>query len=70
MLTTMRLKLANMPTKQHLFWTGQKQALPSDLNMLDEFNKVSGLKLNEKKTEALWFVPILAMTNFFCQERN
>ena len=43
-----------MPTIKHLFWTGSKQALLSALNVLDEFSKVSGLKLNEKKTEALW----------------
>ena len=32
----------------------EEQALLSALSMLDEFSKASGLKLNEKKTEALW----------------
>ena len=31
-----------------------QEALASALNLLDDFSKVSGLKLNNKKMEALW----------------
>ena len=37
-----------------LILDGSEQALLSALTMLDEFSKASGLKLNEKTTEALW----------------
>ena len=30
------------------------ESLLSSLAMLDDFSKVSGLRLNDKKTEALW----------------
>ena len=37
-----------------LILDGSKRALLSSLTMLDEFSKVPGLKLNQKKTDALW----------------
>ena len=36
-----------------LILDGSKRALLSSLTMLDEFSKVPGLKLNQKKTDAL-----------------
>ena len=49
----MKLKLASMLTIPHSFWTARKK-LSSALNMLDDFSRISGLRLNDKKTEALW----------------
>ena len=37
-----------------LILDGSREALASALNVLDDFSKVSGLRLNNKKTEALW----------------
>ena len=33
---------------------GTKESLKASLKTLDDFYEVSGLKLNDKKTEALW----------------
>ena len=37
-----------------LILDGSREALASALNLLEDFSKVSGLRLNNKKTEALW----------------
>ena len=37
-----------------LILDGSREALASALNLLDDFSKVSGLRLNNKKMEALW----------------
>ena len=48
------IKISQYANDTTLILDGSKQALLSALNVLDEFSKVSGLKLNEKKTGALW----------------
>lgn len=48
------IKISQYADDTTLILDGSEQALLSALSMLDEFSKASGLKLNEKKTEALW----------------
>ena len=48
------IKISQYADDTTLILDGSEQALLSALTMLDEFSKASGLKLNEKKTEALW----------------
>ena len=58
-----------MPMIQHIL-DGSGESLLSSLAILDDFSKVSGLRLNDKKTEALWLVPVLEMIKFCYQEKN
>ena len=37
-----------------LILDGSRESLMACIQTLNEFHKVSGLKLNDKKTEALW----------------
>ncbi len=53
-----------------LILDGSKEALSSALNMLDEFTKTSGLRLNEKKTEALGIGSSIGSNKLSCKERT
>ena len=59
------IKISQYAEDKTLILDGSKQALLSALTMLDEFSKASGLKLNQKKTEALWISSSIGNDNFF-----
>ena len=48
------IKLSQYADDTTLILDGTKESLIASLKMLDDFYEVSGLKLNDKKTEALW----------------
>ena len=48
------IKLSQYADDTTLILDGSRESLLSSLAMLDDFSKVSGLRLNDKKTEALW----------------
>ena len=48
------IKLSQYAGDTTLILDGSCESLVSSLAMLDDFSKVSGLRLNDKKTEALW----------------
>ena len=48
------IKLSQYADDRTLILDGSREALLSSLAVLDDFSKVSGLRLNDKKTEALW----------------
>ena len=48
------IKLSQYADDTTLILDGTKESLRASLKTLDEFYEVSGLKLNDKKTEALW----------------
>ena len=48
------IKLSQYADDTTLILDGSHESLLSSLAMLDDFSKVSGLRLNDKKTEALW----------------
>ena len=50
----MEIKLSQYADDTTLILHGARESLLSSLAMLDDFSKVSGLRLNDKKTEALW----------------
>ena len=50
----MEIKLSQYADDATLILDGSRESLFSSLAMLDDFSKVSGLRLNDKKTEALW----------------
>ena len=48
------IKLSQYADDTKLILDGTNESLKASLKMLDEFYEVSGLKLNDKKTKALW----------------
>ena len=48
------IKLSQYADDTTLILDGSCESLVSSLAMLDDFSKVSGLRLNDKKTEVLW----------------
>ena len=50
----MEIKLSQYANDTALILDGSRESLLSSLAMLDDFSKVSGLRLNDKKMEALW----------------
>ena len=53
-----------------LLLDGSKHSLQASLETLDIFNKISGLKMNIIKTEALWIGSLSGSTNIFFPERK
>ena len=53
-VNNVEIKLSQYADDTTLILDGSRESLISSLAMLDEFSKVSGLRFNDKKTEALW----------------
>ena len=53
-LNNNEIKISQYADDTTLILDGSKEALSLALNMLDDFSRISGLRLNDKKTEALW----------------
>ena len=47
-------KLSQYADDKTLILNGSRESLLLSLAMLDDFSKISGVRLNDKKTEALW----------------
>ena len=69
-VNNVEIKLSQYADDTTLILDGSRESLISSLAMLDEFSKVSGLRLNDKKTEALWIAHVLEMIKFCYQEKN
>ena len=48
------IKISQYADDTTLILDGLREALSAVLNILDDFSRISGLRLNDKKTEALW----------------
>ena len=53
-VNNVEIKLSQYADDTTLILDGSRESLLSSPAMLDDFSKVSGLGLNDKKTEALW----------------
>ena len=53
-INDVEIKLSQYADDTTLILDGSDESLRSSLATLDDFSKVSGLRLNDKKTEALW----------------
>ena len=49
-----KIKISQYADDTTLILDGSNEAFTSSLQVLDDFRKISGLKLNDKKTEVLW----------------
>ena len=54
LIKSKEIKISQYADDTTLILDGSKKSLTSALTAIDNFGKVSGLKLNSKKTEALW----------------
>ena len=54
MISQNKFKISQYADDTTLFLDGSKESLLSALQVLENFRKMSGLRLNNKKTEALW----------------
>ena len=48
--------MTKYPDDTTLILDGSEKSLTSAIQILDDFGKISGLTLNDSKTEALWIV--------------
>ena len=51
---SVKVKISQYADDTTLILDGSLKSLSYSLDLLDDFGKVSGLKLNDRKTEALW----------------
>ena len=64
------IKISQYADDTTLILDGSREALASALNLLDDFSKVSGLRLNNKKTEALWIGSSIGNEQLILPERD
>ena len=64
------IKISQYADDTTLILDGSKKSLEASLNVLDRFGDVSGLRLNDKKTEALWIGSNTASDQIVIPERN
>ena len=64
------VKLSQYADDTTLILVGSQDSLSAALNVLDDFGEVSGLKLNSKKTEALWIGSYSGRNETLAPERN
>ena len=69
-VNNVEIKLSQYADDTTLILDGSRESLLSSLAMLDDFSKVSGLRLNDKKTEALWIGASIGNDKFCYQEKN
>ena len=64
------IKLSEYADDTTLILDGSEESLRESLKLLDNFGKMSGLKLNSGKTEALWIGSKTNCSLRLCPEKN
>ena len=64
------IKISQYADDTTLILNGSQTSLSAALNTLDDFGEASGLKLNSKKTEAIWIGTYSGKTEILLPERN
>ena len=70
MVSQNEVKISQYADDTSLILDGSRESLISALQVLENFSKVSGLKLNNKKTEALWIGAYKERDDVLCPEIN
>ena len=70
MVSQNEVKISQYADDTSLILDGSRESLISALQVLENFSKVSGLKLNNKKTEALWIGANKERDDVLCPEIN
>ena len=63
------IKISQYTDDTTLILDGSEQSLSEALRVLDGFSKISGLRLNKKKTEALWIGSNVGKKEVICKEQ-
>ena len=64
------IKISQYADDTTLILDGSEKSLSEALRVLDGFSKISGLRLNKKKTEALWIGSNVGKKEVICKEHN
>ena len=64
------IKISQYADDTTLILDGSNEAFTSSLQVLDDFRKISGLKLNDKKTEVLWIGANKGSGVILCPEKD
>ena len=64
------IKISQYADDTSLILDGSNEAFTSSLQVLDDFRKISGLKLNDKKTEVLWIGDNKGSGVILCPEKD
>ncbi len=64
------IKISQYADDTTLILDGSERSLSEALKVLDSFSKISGLRLNKKKTEALWIGSNVGKEEVICKEHN
>ena len=64
------IKLSQYADDTTLILDGSQDALEASLDVIEKFSKISGLRLNNKKTEALWIGSKARSSERLCPEKD
>ena len=64
------IKISQYADDTTLILDGTKKSLTSSLQVLDDFKTISGLKLNNRKTEVLWIGANAGRKDILCPEKD
>ena len=69
-VNNVEIKLSQYADDTTLILDGSRESLLSSLAMLGDFSKVSGLRLNDKKTEVLWIGASIGNVEILLSEKE
>ena len=64
------IKLSQYADDTTLILDGSEESLLESLKIIEHFGNISGLRLNDKKTEALWIGARVDLDFKLCSEKN
>ena len=64
------IKLSQYADDTTLILDGSQGTLETSLDVIEKFSKISGLRLNNKKTEALWIGSKARSSELLCPEKD
>ena len=64
------IKLSQYADYTTLILDGSQETLEASLDVIEKFSKISGLRLNNKKTEALWIGSKARSSERLCPEKD
>ena len=70
MVKDTEIKLSQYTNDTTLILDGSEKSLSEALRVLESFEKVSGLRLTSKKTEALWIGSCVGKREKICSEKD
>ena len=69
-ISQIEIKLSQYADDTTLILDGSQDTLETSLDVIEKFSKISGLRLNNKKTEALWIGSKAISSELLCLEKD